>query len=118
MGDIYGMTERFSVFAVQNVERFFKRKRNPRKTKWTKAYRLVHKKELAETSALCIEKKINRPEKYNRETMVMAVEAVQKIEAVRRANRDRFFETRFHKSIVNKRIPEGSNSVEGKNPVS
>eukprot|EP00894_Picocystis_sp_ML_P003565 jgi/Pico_ML_1/54082/g4507.t1 len=56
-------------FCRSKCHRNFKMKRNPRKVKWTKAYRKGHGKELAEDLTYEFERRRNRPEKYNRETL-------------------------------------------------
>jgi large subunit ribosomal protein L24e len=44
----------------------FKKKRNPRKVKWTKAYRKANGKELTCDASLEFEKRRNMPVKYDR----------------------------------------------------
>ncbi|KAF7997918.1 hypothetical protein HCN44_009316 [Aphidius gifuensis] len=61
----------------------FKKKKNPRKTKWTKAYRKTVGKELAVDPSFEFEKRRNIPVKYNRELWQKTVEAIRKIEAIR-----------------------------------
>ncbi|MCJ1461798.1 ATPase-activating ribosome biosynthesis protein [Pseudocyphellaria aurata] len=54
-------------------------KRNPRKLKWTKAYRKLAGKELAQDQVFELERKRNRPEKYNRETVHRTIKAMDRI---------------------------------------
>lgn len=93
-------------FCRSKCHKNFKMKRNPRKVKWTKAYRKLAGKELAGVSfgfaagprprsilqllrivnlqdaTFEMERKRNRPEKYDRELLHKTVGAVQKISEV------------------------------------
>ncbi|CAI5931483.1 unnamed protein product [Closterium sp. NIES-64] len=53
-------------FCRSKCHRNFKLKRNPRKVRWTKAYRRLHGKDLASDTAFEMERLRNRPERYNR----------------------------------------------------
>ncbi|XP_043495645.1 probable ribosome biogenesis protein RLP24 [Polistes fuscatus] len=66
----------------------FKKKKNPRKVKWTKAYRKTIGKELAIDPSFEFEKRRNIPVKYNRELWTKTVEAIKKVENIkqRRSN--------------------------------
>ncbi|OXU21378.1 probable ribosome biogenesis protein RLP24 [Nasonia vitripennis] len=61
----------------------FKKKKNPRKVKWTKAYRKTVGKELAIDPTFEFEKRRNTPVKYNRELWTKTVEAMKKVESIR-----------------------------------
>lgn len=61
----------------------FKRKKNPRKVKWTKAYRKTVGKELAIDPTFEFERRRNIPVKYNRELWSKTVEAMKKVETIR-----------------------------------
>ncbi|PRW58481.1 putative ribosome biogenesis RLP24 [Chlorella sorokiniana] len=73
-------------------------KRNPRKVKWTKAYRKLAGKELAEDATFEMERRRNRPEKYDRELVHKTVKAMDKIEKIRGARQDRFYEQRMSRA--------------------
>jgi large subunit ribosomal protein L24e len=73
-------------------------KRNPRKVKWTKAYRKLAGKELAEDATFEMERRRNRPEKYNRELVAKTVQAMKRIKEIRVARQDRFYEARMAKA--------------------
>lgn len=73
----------------------FKMKRNPRKVAWTKAYRKGHGKELAEDTTFELERRRNRPEKYNRIVVQKSVAAMKKILDIRAARQDRHYENRM-----------------------
>merc|ERR1712116_10030 len=74
------MTARSSNSVVVNVTRRFKAKRNPRKVRWTKAFRKSNGKELTIDPSLEFEKKRNTPMVYNREVWSKTIDAVKRIE--------------------------------------
>lgn len=77
-------------------------KRNPRKVKWTKAYRKLAGKELAEDATFELEKRRNRPEKYDRELVAKTLTAIKKIDKIRGRRQERFYEARMSKAKVAK----------------
>ena len=60
-------------------------KRNPRKLKWTKAYRKAAGKEMKVDSTFDFEKKRNRPVKYDRELMGTTLRAMKRVGQIQRA---------------------------------
>jgi large subunit ribosomal protein L24e len=64
-------------FCRSKCHKNFKMKRNPRKVKWTKAYRKLAGKELAEDATFEMERRRNRPEKYDRELVHKTGEQAQ-----------------------------------------
>ena len=81
-------------------------KRNPRKVKWTKAYRKLAGKELAEDGTFEMERRRNRPEKYDRELVAKTVKAMKRIKEIRVARQDRFYEQRMSKAKVEQRTAD------------
>ncbi|XP_060526067.1 probable ribosome biogenesis protein RLP24 [Cylas formicarius] len=75
----------------------FKKKKNPRKVKWTKAYRKTVGKELAIDPSFEFEKRRNVPVKYNRETFTKAVEAMKKVEAIKQKRQGTYILQRLRK---------------------
>merc|ERR1712235_78649 len=61
----------------------FKKKKNPRKAKWTKAFRKSAGKELAVDPSFEFEKRRNVPVKYNRELWTQTVEAMKRVEEIK-----------------------------------
>ncbi|KAJ8909453.1 hypothetical protein NQ315_015592 [Exocentrus adspersus] len=70
--------------------KLFKRKWNPRKTKWTKTYRMLKKKSLYEDEILKLEKKIDEPLVVDKQILNQTIEVIpQYIE--KRMEREDFF---------------------------
>merc|ERR1712189_72608 len=61
----------------------FKKKKNPRKAKWTKAFRKSAGKELAVDPSFEFEKRRNIPVKYDRELWANTVTAMQRVEEIK-----------------------------------
>ncbi|KAF7994183.1 hypothetical protein HCN44_011452 [Aphidius gifuensis] len=78
----------------------FKKKKNPRKTKWTKAYRKTVGKELAVDPSFEFEKRRNIPLKYNRELWQKTVQAMRKIETIRQKRCNTHIMQRLRKGRV------------------
>ncbi len=77
-------------FCRSKCHKNFKMKRNPRKVKWTKAFRKVRGKELQVDSTLEFEKRRNIPTRYNRDLMMTVLKGIKKINVVRK-QRERLF---------------------------
>ncbi|XP_050454771.1 probable ribosome biogenesis protein RLP24 [Cataglyphis hispanica] len=75
----------------------FKKKKNPRKVKWTKAYRKTVGKELTVDPSFEFEKRRNIPLKYNRELWTKSVEAMKKVETIRQKRQNLHIMQRLHK---------------------
>ncbi|XP_020576413.1 LOW QUALITY PROTEIN: probable ribosome biogenesis protein RLP24 [Phalaenopsis equestris] len=67
----------------------FKMKRNPRKVRWTKAYRRLHGKDMTQDSTFEFERKRNRPERYDRNVAEETLKAIKKIDKIRVAREAR-----------------------------
>lgn len=75
----------------------FKKKKNPRKTKWTKAYRKTAGKELAIDPSFEFEKRRHTPVKYNRELWSKTIEAMKKVEEIRQRRANNYIMQRLRK---------------------
>lgn len=75
----------------------FKKKKNPRKVKWTKAYRKTVGKELTVDPSFEFEKRRNTPIKYNRELWSKTVEAMKKVETIRQRRQNLHIMQRLRK---------------------
>ncbi|KAI3917552.1 hypothetical protein MKW98_021314 [Papaver atlanticum] len=70
-------------FCRSKCHKNFKMKRNPRKVKWTKAYRRMHGKDMTKDSTFEFERKRNRPERYDRIRIEKTLEAMKEIVDIR-----------------------------------
>jgi len=70
-------------FCRSKCHKNFKKKKNPRKAKWTKAFRKSAGKELAVDPSFEFEKRRNVPVKYNRELWTQTVEAMKRVEEIK-----------------------------------
>lgn len=84
-------------FCRSKCHKAFKMKKNPRKVRWTKAYRKAAGKELTVDPAFEFEKRRNVPTKYNRELWTKTVEAVKKIKTIRERREKHFVMERLRK---------------------
>ena len=85
-------------FCSSKCNKLFKAKRNPRKLKWTKAYRAAHGKEMTCDSVLEFEQRRNVPTRYNRTLMVKTIQAMKKIEEIKQKRMERLFKRRMDKA--------------------
>lgn len=90
-------------FCSSKCNRLFKAKKNPRKLKWTKAYRAAHGKEMTCDPVLEFEQRRNEPVRYNRTLMVKTIQAMKKLDEIKTRRQQRFFERRMAKAKAKKR---------------
>jgi large subunit ribosomal protein L24e len=76
----------------------FKNKLNPRKLKWTKAFRRAAGKEMAMDTSFDFERQRNRPVKYDRDLMKKTVRAMERVQAIKSAREQRFWDKRMEKN--------------------
>lgn len=89
-------------FCRSKCHKNFKMKRNPRKLKWTKAYRKNAGKEMTVDSTLQFAARRNVPVRYDRELFAKTVKAMERISEIR-ARRERVF---YKKRMAGKRARE------------
>lgn len=65
-------------FCRSKCHKNFNLKRNPRKVRWTKAFRKVHGKEMTVDATFEMEKRRNRPVKYDRDLVGTTLKAMQR----------------------------------------
>eukprot|EP00270_Netrium_digitus_P009672 TRINITY_DN2952_c1_g1_i1.p1 TRINITY_DN2952_c1_g1~~TRINITY_DN2952_c1_g1_i1.p1 ORF type:complete len:173 (-),score=67.98 TRINITY_DN2952_c1_g1_i1:325-843(-) len=82
-------------FCRSKCHKNFKMKRNPRKVKWTKAYRKLHGKDMAEDTTFEMERRRNRPERYDRNVVANTLKAMKRIDEIRVKRAARFWERRM-----------------------
>ncbi|KAH7041196.1 ribosomal protein L24e [Microdochium trichocladiopsis] len=86
-------------FCRSKCHKNFKMKRNPRKLKWTKAFRKAAGKEMTVDSTLQFAARRNVPVRYNRDLMNRTLAAMERISEIR-AKRERVF---YKKRMAGKR---------------
>ncbi|CAR25915.1 hypothetical protein ZYGR_0A04880 [Zygosaccharomyces rouxii] len=82
-------------FCRSKCHKAFKQRRNPRKLKWTKAFRKAAGKELAVDSTLTFAQRRNVPVRYNRELVDTTLKAMEKIEDIRKKRERAFYKNRM-----------------------
>ncbi|CAM0877341.1 unnamed protein product [Alopecurus aequalis] len=70
-------------FCRSKCHKNFKMKRNPRKVKWTKAFRHLRGKDMTQDSTFEFERKRNRPDRYNRIVTEQTLKAIPLITKIR-----------------------------------
>eukprot|EP01130_Rhizamoeba_saxonica_P000735 TRINITY_DN10661_c0_g1_i1.p1 TRINITY_DN10661_c0_g1~~TRINITY_DN10661_c0_g1_i1.p1 ORF type:complete len:164 (-),score=35.78 TRINITY_DN10661_c0_g1_i1:97-588(-) len=85
-------------FCRSKCHKNFKMKRNPRKVKWTKAFRRTHGKDLTMDRVLDFEQRRNRPQRYNRRKMEKTIEAMKRISEIKERRERDFWEERMRQS--------------------
>merc|ERR1711977_137665 len=97
----------------------FKMKHNPRRAKWTKAYRKAHGKEMVLDTTFEFEKKRSVPVRYDRNLMVKTIKAMQVVERIKHVRRERFHKQRLaaqlrkRQTAAQKEIAKGKDLLEG-----
>ncbi|KAK1775736.1 ribosomal protein L24e-domain-containing protein [Copromyces sp. CBS 386.78] len=89
-------------FCRSKCHKNFKMKRNPRKLKWTKAYRKNAGKEMVVDSTLQFAARRNVPVRYDRELFQKTVKAMERISEIRQ-RRERIF---YKRRLAGKRARE------------
>lgn len=98
-------------FCRSKCHKNFKMKRNPRKVKWTKAYRVLHGKELTADATFNFERRRNCPTKYNREVTLATLRAMKSLERIRVRRGERFYENRM-KGVEDSKRREDKKALE------
>lgn len=82
-------------FCRSKCHKAFKQRRNPRKLKWTKAFRKAAGKELVVDSTLTFAARRNVPVRYNRELVATTLTAMSRIEEIRLKRERAFYKNRM-----------------------
>lgn len=82
-------------FCRSKCHKNFKLKRNPRKLKWTKAFRKAAGKEMVVDSTLAFNQRRHIPVRYNRELVSETLDAMSRIEAIRQRRERAFYKNRM-----------------------
>ena len=83
--------------------------------RWTKAFRKAAGKEMSVDSTFDMEKRRNRVQKYDRQAMATTLRVMKKVQKVREAREERFYERRMK---VKKQQEKTQNKVEIKQNIS
>ncbi|OIW33251.1 hypothetical protein CONLIGDRAFT_628132 [Coniochaeta ligniaria NRRL 30616] len=89
-------------FCRSKCHKNFKMKRNPRKLKWTKAFRKAAGKEMTVDSTLQLAARRNVPVRYDRDLVAKTLKAMERISEIR-TRRERVF---YKKRMAGKRARE------------
>merc|ERR1711972_714958 len=106
-------------FCRSKCHKHFKMKHNPRRMKWTKAYRRAHGKEMMLDSTFNFEKKRLTPTRYNRNLMVKTVQAMQVVDRIKTVRKERFHKHRLaaqlkkRQTSAQKEVAKASHLLEG-----
>ncbi|XP_033108840.1 probable ribosome biogenesis protein RLP24 [Anneissia japonica] len=84
-------------FCRSKCHKAFKKKRNPRKVRWTKAFRKSTGKELAVDNSFEFEKRRNVPVKYDRELWKKTIKAMARVEEIKKRRQDQHIINRLKK---------------------
>ncbi|XP_042332905.1 probable ribosome biogenesis protein RLP24 [Sceloporus undulatus] len=84
-------------FCRSKCHKGFKKKRNPRKVRWTKAFRRANAKELTVDNSLEFEKRRNEPVKYQRQLWSQTVDAMKRVEEIKQKRQATFIMNRLKK---------------------
>ncbi|KAJ2151156.1 ATPase-activating ribosome biosynthesis protein [Coemansia sp. RSA 1935] len=82
-------------FCRSKCHKNFKMKRNPRKVRWTKAFRKAAGKEMAIDSTFEFEKRRNIPVRYDRNLMSTTIKAMKRVQEIRARRKRAFFKQRM-----------------------
>ncbi|PAV23588.1 ribosome biogenesis rlp24 [Pyrrhoderma noxium] len=82
-------------FCTSKCHKNFKMKRNPRKVRWTKAFRKAHGKEMTIDSTIEFEKRRNVPVRYNRELIQTTIKAMKRVGEIRQKREHAFWRNRM-----------------------
>ncbi|GAB2284043.1 hypothetical protein Dimus_018523 [Dionaea muscipula] len=99
-------------FCRSKCHKNFKMKRNPRKVKWTKAYRRLHGKDMTQDATFEFERKRNRPERYDRNLAENTLKAIKAIDKVSSARQDMHHKQRMKKGKIVKEQREARKELD------
>lgn len=85
-------------FCKSKCHKNFKLKRNPRKVRWTKAFRKANGKEMTVDTTLEFEKKRNVPVRYDRELVSVTLQAMKRIQEIKARREIAFYKARMAKA--------------------
>ena len=102
-------------FCRSKCHKSFKLKRNPRKMKWTKAFRKARGKEMTVDSTLDFEKRRNRPVRYDRGLVSSTLRAMKRVEEIKSKREQKFYENRMKPAKAAEKVRARKEIVQGIN---
>lgn len=87
-------------FCRKKCRKFWMRKKNPRKLKWTKAYRAAMGKDLVADSSFEFEQRRNRPVKYDRNLVEVTLRTMKLVDEIRQRREAAHWERRMRTAAV------------------
>jgi len=87
-------------FCRKKCRKFWTRKKNPRKLKWTKAYRAAMGKDLVVDTTMDFEQRRNRPVKYDRDLMDATLRTMKLVDEIRQRREAAHWERRMRVATV------------------
>ncbi|KAI9571340.1 ribosomal protein L24e-domain-containing protein [Boletus coccyginus] len=82
-------------FCTSKCHKNFKMKRNPRKVRWTKAFRKAAGKEMTVDATIDFEKRRNVPVRYDRELVQTTIKAMKRIGEIKQRREHAFWKQRM-----------------------
>jgi len=82
-------------FCTSKCHKNFKMKRNPRKVRWTKAFRKAAGKEMTIDSTIDFEKRRNVPVRYDRELVQTTIKAMKRVGEIKQRREHAFWKQRM-----------------------
>ena len=82
-------------FCKSKCRKFWMKKKNPRKFRWTKAFRAAAGKDLVVDSVYDFETRRNRPVKYDRDLVATTIRTIRLIDEIRQKREDAHWERRM-----------------------
>ncbi|RDB21443.1 putative ribosome biogenesis protein RLP24 [Hypsizygus marmoreus] len=82
-------------FCTSKCHKNFKMKRNPRKVRWTKAFRKAAGKEMTIDSTIDFEKRRNVPVRYDRDLVQTTIKAMKRVGEIKSRRERAFFKNRM-----------------------
>ncbi|GAW01140.1 ribosome biogenesis protein rlp24 [Lentinula edodes] len=91
-------------FCTSKCHKNFKMKRNPRKVRWTKAFRKAAGKEMTIDATIDFEKRRNVPVRYDRELMQTTIKAMKRVGEIKQKREHAFWKNRMAMSREKQRL--------------
>ncbi|KAK9462799.1 ribosomal protein L24e-domain-containing protein [Lipomyces oligophaga] len=93
-------------FCRSKCHKNFKMKRNPRKVRWTKAFRKAAGKEMVVDSTLKFAARRNVPIRYNRELVALTLKTMHRVSEIRKKRELAFYKNRMRDNKARQRAED------------